>query len=291
MMMVAVGLLAALSGFAAPMTAGSNEAFVLLNNTSVYIEKSMGVLDWSEAVTLGDKVTVTSGITKMKVDGKDKDFYKVKLASGHEGFIRSILLGVGGTLAAVKNDGAFTYSEPRDVKITDRTLLRAQVVVVLKDSVSPFVHVVGYEDAKDYPIDLYMTASDVTTSDTDLSSLILLTVAKSQKNAAVKKNLLTMAASKYSTSQFLDLISAQLGPGQPRGTSPTSETFTVNDDNVNVRDIPNELGSKVVGTLKKGDSVEVTDVTNDQYTVAGQTARWYKVKDTGWVFGAFLDNQ
>jgi uncharacterized protein YgiM (DUF1202 family) len=293
-MMAAAGLLlAAWTVHAAPLTATASEAFVLLNNTSVYKEKSMGVLDWAEAVTIGDKVTLTSGIVKMKVDGKEKEYYKVKLASGHEGFIRSILLGVGGTLGAVKADGVFTYSEPRDVKITERTLSRAQVVVVLKDSTSAdFIHIVGYEEAKDYPFDTYVGVSDVSINDVDLQALILLSVAKGQKNAAVKKNLLTMAANKYSTSQFLDLVNAQLGSAPaPRATSGTSGTFTVNDDNVNLRDAPNEVGSKVTGTLNKGQTVTVTDVTSDQYTVAGKTAPWYKIKDGGWVFGAFLSAQ
>lgn len=280
----------ALPLYAAPMTAGQNEAFVLLNNASIFREKSMGNLEFAETATLGDKVVVQGGIVKAKFDGKERDYYKVKLPSGKEGFIRANVLGIGGTLGVVKADGVLTYSEPRDVKVTDRSLSRAQVAVVLKDgSTDQFIHVVGYEDAKDLPFDLYVASSDVSINDVDLSAVILLTVAKSQKNPAVKKNLLTAAVNKYSTSQFMDLVQAQLGP---RATKPLAGTFAVNDDNVNVRDLPNEAGSKVVGTLGNGQIVTVVEVTADSYTVGGKTAPWYRVQaPAGWVFGTFLTQQ
>lgn len=278
---------------AAPLTAGANEAFVLLNNTSVFKEKSMGVLEWSESLVLGDKVTITSGVLKLKYDGREREYFKVKLASGKEGFVRTILLGSNGTLGVVKTEGALVYTEPRDVKISARTLTRGQVVVVSRESVAdPFIRVLGYDAAKDTPFDdTFVDKSDVSINDVDANAIILLTVAKTQKVEAVKKNLLTLASNKYSTSIFQDLVRAQLdllNPA-PRATKAFSGAFVLNDDKVNVRDLPNEKGSKVVATLEKGRSVTVVEVTAESYTVDGVSAPWYKLAEpSGWVFGSFL---
>jgi hypothetical protein len=207
----------------APLTAGPNEAFVLLNNASVFKDKGMGNLDWQETLTVGDKVTLLGGVTKAKYNGAEREYYKVKLASGKEGFVRSNLLGVGGTLGVVKTESTFVYSEPRDVKITDKTISRAQLVVVLKDGATDtFIAVSGYDEAKDVPFTgVFVNKSDVSINDVDVNAVVLLTVAKAQKNATIKKNLLTVAATKYSTSLFIDLINAGLAPapGAPATTA------------------------------------------------------------------------
>jgi len=278
---------------AAPLVAGQSEGFVLLNGTSMYKEKSMGVLEWSESLTLGDKVTLTSGVVKAKFGGNERDYYKVKLSSGKEGFIRTMLLGVGGTLGVVKADASFVYSEPRDVKITDKALVRAQIVVVLKDGATDqFIPVVGYEEGKDLPIsNAFVAREDVSINDIDANAVILLTVAKAQKSPTLKKNLLTVASTKFSTSLFIDLVRAQLDLAAPqtRAVKAAVGSFVVNDANVNVRDLPNEKGSKVTGTLTKGQTVDVLEITSDSYTVDGVTAPWYHLKDpNGWVFGTFL---
>lgn len=290
-----LSVLAALTSVleAAPLTAGPNEGFVLLNNASVFKEKSMGTLEWSEALTLGDKVQIVGGVVKMKYSGNEREYYKVKLANGKEGFIRTILLGTGGTLGVVKAEASLVYSEPRDVKITARTLTRGQMVVVQKEGATDqFIKVVGYEASTDAPIDgVFLAKEDVSINDIDANAIILLTVAKAQKNEAVKKNLLTVAATKYSTSLFMDLVRAVLDPlnPAPRATKPASGTFLVNDNKVNVRDVPNEKGSKVVGSLEKGVSVEVVETTAESYTIEGKTAPWYRLASPdGWVFGSFL---
>lgn len=287
----ALGLLLTLPLVAAPLTAGPNEAFVLLNNASVFKDKGMGNLDWQETVTVGDKVTILGGVVKAKYNGAEREYYKVKLSTGKEGFIRSNLLGVGGTLGVVKADSSFVYSEPRDVKITDRTIGRAQLVVVLKDGATDsFIAVSGYDEGKDLPFTgVFVNRSDVSINDVDVNAIVLLTVAKAQKNATIRKNLLTVAATKYPTSLFIDLINAGLSAGSPvRATKATTGTFTVNDANVNVRDVPNEKGNRAA-TLDKGASIQVTEVTTDSYTVDGLTAPWYHVQTPdGWVFGTFL---
>lgn len=278
--------------FSAPLTAGATEAFVLLNNAALFKEKSLGQLEWLENLTVGDKLSVVSGVIKAKYNGAEREYYKVKTPGGKEGFVRTIFLGIGGTLGVVKVESSFVYSEPRDVKITDRTLLRGQIVVVLKEGATDqFIQVVGYDEAKDSAFtSAFVAKEEVSINDVDANAVILLAVAKAQKNVTLKKNLLTVASTKYSTSVFMDLINAQLNALNPnRASKPAVGTFLVNDKDVNVRDLPNEKASKVVKALEKGTQVTITEVTTESYTIDGQTAPWYRIAEpAGWVFGAFL---
>jgi len=287
----AFALFIALPASAAPLVASPSEAFVLLNGATVFKEKNMGNLEWQENLTLGDKVILLGGVIKEKYNGNERDYYKVKLPNGKEGFVRTSMLGVGGALGVVKADASFIYSEPRDVKVTDRTLGRGQLVVVLKEGATDqFVPVVGYEETKDLTVaGAFLVKEDVSINDVDVNTIILLSVAKAQKSPVLKKNLLTVASTKYSTSLFQDMVNAQLNlVTPPRAVKAAAGSYTVNDDNVNVRDLPNEKGSKVLGTLTKGKTVDVTETTAESYTVDGQTALWYHLKDNGWVFGVFL---
>ncbi|MDF3821542.1 SH3 domain-containing protein [Leptospira sp. 96542] len=60
---------------------------------------------------------------------------------------------------------------------------------------------------------------------------------------------------------------------------------------LNVRNIA-ASGGDVLGNLKRGDVLEVTDRSNNQSTEEGVTDYWYKInlgkKKSGWVFGGFI---
>jgi hypothetical protein len=66
----------------------------------------------------------------------------------------------------------------------------------------------------------------------------------------------------------------------------------MNDSGVRMRSDPG-LRGKVLGSLKKGEKVKIRDVSNDEETIEGKRAYWYKVRTTsgqeGWVFGGYVD--
>jgi hypothetical protein len=127
-----------------------------------------------------------------------------------------------------------------------------------------------------------------------LNAAILYTVAAATKNPDVKKNLLNVAATKYAGSVFIGKVQQALGitPVVAKETMAAAGTYTVDFDNVNVRDAPDEVNGKVLTQLDQGTVVEVTEVTSQSYTVAGKTAAWFKIADPeGWVFGASLSPQ
>jgi hypothetical protein len=97
----------------------------------------------------------------------------------------------------------------------------------------------------------------------------------------------------------MDKIRAALAsPGEAKSAPPApakpvvskSGKFSVNDDDVNVRDQPDETSGRVVAKLAAGTIVEVVEATDRAYSVAGQTGLWYHIAEpSGWVFGVFLD--
>ncbi len=284
-------VLAAAAG-AAPL--GQNEAYVLLHNSAVYSEKG-GKLTWIEGLTIGDKVAITSRVTKFKQDGQDREFLRVKAPDGQEGWTRAAFLAPKSSLAVVKADEAIVYSEPREVKITSRHISNMTIVAVLQDgSAGSFAKVVAYDRLQNrlFSDATFVSVDDLTTSDVDINAVILYTAAVTSKDKGVKTNLLKVATTKYGGSIFLPQLQAasEDAPATAKPVIAASGSYTVNVDNVNVRSAPDEKNGQVVGKLNKGDKVTVKETTSQTFTVGGSTAAWFHVESPdGWVFGSFLD--
>lgn len=298
----------ALCGFAQSSAAfqlGPNEAFVIMNGLPLYQEQG-GTLKWKENLTIGDKVQVKGKIQKIKLEGKDRDFLKVVAPSGAEGFARAPYLVQKASLAVVRADKAVVYSEPRDVKITSKSISQQTVVAVLAEgSSSSFAKIVCYDAAQDayFTDPVYVAAEDLTAADADINATILFATATSTKNKDIRANLLKVIEKRYSSSIFFDKIRSALDPSAaPQANAPAAQAapskpvvakpgkFIVNDDNVNVRALPDEANGEVVAQLSKDTAVETVEATARAYTVAGQTGLWYRiVEPAGWVFGVFLD--
>ena len=73
-------------------------------------------------------------------------------------------------------------------------------------------------------------------------------------------------------------------------TIPAAGAYVVNSDRVNVRVAPDAQQGKVVGTLNKGASVEVVEMTVLTFVVQGMRSAWFHIRSPeGWVYGYFLD--
>ena len=80
---------------------------------------------------------------------------------------------------------------------------------------------------------------------------------------------------------------------------------TVNDDRVNLRDLPDVKHGKVLRKLSRGDEVQILKKTVEEETISGRTSVWYRLgvpygdvgqgtqspDVNGWVFGAYVDVQ
>jgi hypothetical protein len=284
---------------------GPNEGFVILQGLPLYQEKG-GELKYKEGLVIGDKVQVKGRVQKMKLDGKERELVRVQAPSGNEGFVRSAYVIQKAGLAVVRADKAIVYAEPREVKITSKTISQQTIVAVLAEgSSSSFAKVVCYDAAQDayFTDPVYVAAEDLSGADADINATILFATAQASKNQDIKANLLKAIEKRYSSTIFMDRIRAALSGDaqQPAPTSqaaaapskptvPKSGKFIVNDDNVNVRDQPDEASGKVLSQLGAGAVVEVVEATAKAYSVSGQTGLWYRIAEpAGWVFGVFLD--
>ena len=286
-------LLGILTAYAAAAPLAQNEAYVLVHGSALWLDNGPK-LTWVENLTIGDKVTLLNRTAKFKQDGEDKEFVRIKAPDGKEGWVRTPYLSVKSSLAVVKADAAMIYSEPREVKITSRSISNMTLVAVLQDgSTGSFAKVQGYDRAQKrlFTDATFVSVDDLTTAEVDVNAVILYTVAVSSDDQAVKKNLLKVAMTKYGGTIFLPNLQAAAGvvPAAAKNTTPSVGTYVVNDDNVNVRSAPDEKTGQVIGKLNKGTKVDVTEMTSQTYTVGENTAAWFHVKaPDGWVFGSFL---
>jgi hypothetical protein len=291
--LVVLCLLTCLGGLAFSAPLAANEAFVIYNNLPLYQEPQSGVLKWAESLTIGDKVVLLNRTFKFKLEGKERDFTKVRAQSGKEGWVRSPFIAAKAVLGVVKADRAVVYSEPRDVKVTSKSITQLTILAVLQDGgQGGFSKVSCYDAVQDasFTDGVYVSADDLTTVDLDVNAAILYTAAMASKDAGVRKNLLTVASNKYGASVFGGKLQEALGAGSaPRATTTASGRFTVNSDHVFVRSAPDEKSGQPVTQLDTGSQVDAVEMTAQTYTVDGQTARWYRVEyPAGWIFGAFL---
>lgn len=270
-----------------------NEAYIVRADLPLWSIQN-NKFEWLENLTVGDKVTWFNQTEKHTYENAERDYSKVRSQSGKEGWIRSDYAVTKAHLAVVKADKALIYSEPRDVKVTSKSLAKMSVVAVLEEGSSgDFVKVTAYDGVNTMIIkENFVNKNDLSTDANDLNLVILLSVAKSAKNPDVQKNLLNTALTKYSSSGFSPVVQAELdklSTVQAKASTAVNLLMAVNDDNVNLRQAPDEVNGSVIGSLKKGQQIQVVEQTNDSFTVSGKTAKWCKIADpAGWVFGAYL---
>jgi hypothetical protein len=284
-------------GGSGAFVAGPSEAMVILNQLGLYTENG-GTLTLKEGLVIGDKLTLLNKSQKFKMDKVEKDFIKVRSPSGTEGWVRAPYALSKVSLAVVKVDPSTIYSQPRDVSVTAKTISKMTLVAVFQDGSSgQWAKVNCYDSAQDIYYteadNVFLPREDLTFSDADISAVIIYTTAMANKNKTIRANLFKVVDKKYSSSVFYDQIKATLAPetvvANTKPTSPAVGIYTVNDNNVNVRNSPDEVNGAVSGTLNKGTDVEVFETTTQSYTIGGLTAPWFHIREpSGWVFGAFI---
>jgi hypothetical protein len=290
-------LLFSLSILAAAAPVASNIAYVMVNDSPLYQDNPDKTLKYLEAITLGDSVTLVNKTATFKESGKDRDFTRVKAPSGKEGWVRTQFIAAKATLAVVK-------AEPRDVKVTSRSISAMTVVAVMSDgSTAGFSKVQGYDGPKNVLFDstspIYMIPTDLSTSDADIQAAILFTVASASKSADVKKSLLKLAQTKYPGSIFISRIeavlsgapaaAAQTGGAAPPAGVPDHIPVRLNSE----KEDPNAMLSfdAVLNTPPGGDMTAVTNVTATSWLVEANVTHFPKrIADgdtkTSWVEGA-----
>jgi hypothetical protein len=303
LMCVAAGLVFVSCQKTATAPAPGAAALVADARTGLVIRAGEGLWDiqdgaakWSSALLLGEKLSLTGKTGKAApAGGQERDYVEVKRESGASGWARQDYVISKCALCVVSGDDAIVYSEPKNTAATAVNVPKLTIVAVHADGgVSPYVRITWFDPASlVLSRSVYVREDALSRKPDDVQSIILLQIAQASKNPKQQQALLESARKDYPGSVFItqieDALAAVSVPEAAKATEKFFATLVSVDDKVNVRSAPDETGGSVVTQLAKGQKVEVEEQTKESFTIDGQTAQWYRIKDpAGWVFGAWL---
>jgi hypothetical protein len=223
-----------------------------------------------------------------------------------------------GQLGVVVGQAASLYSDADYGKITNDILPSKSLVLIHttdNNNSSEFykIHATIF-DGEGFPRlwNKYIARADVSIRTADVQSIIpyyyYLVVAnnsdfaKTAAGVAQMKNYLDLARG-YGSSVFISEIDqaykTQFPVGSTSGSALSESDFDVvsysdsgfiNDDRVNIRNLPTTSGSTVMGQLNNGDDIVIIARTESKVSVQGMNDYWYKISSPvrGWVFGEFV---
>jgi hypothetical protein len=157
-----------------------------------------------------------------------------------------------------------------------------------------FIRIEAYDPViQTYRRNLFIKTSAISYNDMDVQSSILLRTAEAldpEKEKNRRQALLDSALYDYPESIFSNEIRALAAAASAVPARKTDARFLVLDDDVNVREKPG-VSSPVAAKLYNAVEVHAVEETVDEFTIDGQTARWYYITEPaeGWVFGGWLE--
>jgi hypothetical protein len=251
-----------------------------------------------ESIPLGEKLQVLAPEPRQATNPYDSRVYnysRVRRDTGSEGLVFANQITVGSELAVVSDEKANLYRSAKNIDASDYILPRGVVLGVFPETERDgFIRIEAYDPAaQTYRRNLFIKASAVSRKNTDVQSSILLQTAGAldpDKEKNRREALLDSALYDYPDSIFADAIRALVETNSTVPAREISARFTVNDENVNVREGP-DASSRALTMLDRDIEVYAVEETVDEYEADGRRARWYRIVQPveGWVFGAWLE--
>ena len=240
---------------------------------------------WVASIAFGEELTLLNETEK---DAKtNKDYEKVKLLDGKEGWVRADFIAKDASLAAVVQD-AQIYKRPGISNITEDMLLTGTVVVVKsrKDDFSEFI---ARNDAANKRKEGWLLGDkSLTTDETDISAALLYSKAMNEKVPAKRQEKLKQVVSNFPNSVFAKTAQAGLDAAEASADL-AEDQLMITGENVNVRSTPEVSPDNKIFQLTSGDVCSILE-RGDMEEVSGKLDYWYKISaksQTGWVFGTF----
>ncbi|MCL2294818.1 MAG: SH3 domain-containing protein [Spirochaetes bacterium] len=281
-----------------------NSAFYTLENDT---DSETDRVRWIAGMSLGERVQMGEiRRATFPSDGRVHNFVKVRRDNGNEGFGWTTQVVEAGALAVVIDDRANLFTSPRAVDVTGTILSRKTVVVLYPDTERDgFVKVRAFDPiAQANRQNQFVRTASLSRRTSDIQASILLQTAlplATTGAAGIRREaLLESAFMDFPDSVFRADIQVLIDPNAvadatppvpPRTEPVTSAFMLVISDNVNVRDFPDQNAGRVIDRLSKDEEVTVSERTAENFTIGGDSARWYRVTTPleGWVFGVFLE--
>jgi hypothetical protein len=274
--------------------ADDKSGFAIMAETPLW-DLSAGTLTLKETLQIGERVDLLGQSARATQAGKQREFIAVRRDTGKNGWARADFI-VSRSILAVTTDEAIVYDAPKNTAATTTVIPPMTVLAIRSDSGGQtFIRVTAYDSAARTLLrNVFLRNEGVSAKPDDVQSVILLALAGASKNAKQKEAFLSSAVKDHPGSAFLKQITEartalRAAPPVDRAVEECSRAMVVGEENVAVRDSPDERTGRIVGSLASGRNVDVVEKTKDAYTVEGRTAPWYRIEEpAGWVHGASL---
>lgn len=267
--------------------ASDSEAGVTLSTWEGHSAKETPGNDgkWVATLAFGEELTL---LNETETDAKSgKEYEKVKLLDGKEGWVRADFIAKGATLAASTQD-AQIYKRPGISNISDDMILTGTVVVIKarKDEFSQFI---ARNDAANKRKEGWVLGDKaLTTDETDVAAAVLYSKAMGEKVPEKRKEKLRQVVNNYPNSVFAKTAQNALDAADASANIAEDELM-ITGDNVNVRSSPDVTQENKIFQLSSGDLCKIME-RGEMDEIGGKLDYWYKINakgQSGWVFGTF----
>lgn len=250
--------------------------------------------------TTPEKISAESASSRTR--GTELDFTKISY-EGNDYYVISNTVCLGGAPAVITTENACLYRTKNLADITSRVLVRSKVVCV-KGSFKTVAgksmsYVTYYDDSSSSQKSGYVKGEKISTNRDDITALRTLRKINATNNQKVKNDLVATLRDLNVSGNVLELIgeaemrilrATDLSLAGVMDIYPQKFTYLVEDDYLNIRDIPSKAG-KTLGRLEFEEEFTAVRKTLATQTFDDVTDSWYygvaKGID-GWIFGGYL---
>jgi len=182
-------------------------AICLIDNLSIR-ETPSKKGKWLAAMSLGEKVTYTGEEILDSVS--KKQFCKVKLIDGKEGWTRASLMGINAEVGVMK-DEVVVYKRPDLSTITEKKYSPMDIVAIL-DQKEEWIHVKGKRTEGEYIEEGWIKSSNISKTSADIAVARLAGIAMNKSSMTERINALQKITSNsdMSESSFIPLIEEKI---------------------------------------------------------------------------------
>ncbi len=178
-------------------------AICLLDKLSIR-ENASAKGKWITSISLGEKVTLTGEETIDSVS--KKEYYKVKLIDGKEGWTRSTFLAVNGKVGAML-ENAVVYKRPDLLTKTEKEYSIMDIIAVTETQ-GDWIKVKGKRSEGKYIEEGWVKTSNITNDEVDIAAAKFAGIANSQPTMTERIKALkdVINNSDLSSSKFIPVI-------------------------------------------------------------------------------------
>jgi len=162
---------------------------------------------WITSVSLGERFDYLGESQKVSADGKEREWAKVRLIDGKEGWIMQDFIVINGQPAAVLNDKTTVYRRPDILTKSDKSFNKFDVVAIETED-GDFLEVRGVEQGGTWFTSGWIKKENVTLKNIDVATSVYVQKAMALEDPEEQKEELNgiLESSDFSQSIFIEDI-------------------------------------------------------------------------------------